>query len=710
MSETNRDTGSKGMPQGRGRGRGPDGPGGHGHGMPVEKPKDFKSGLKRLMKYLTVHRAALILVTVTAIGSAVFSIFGPKILGQATTELFAPMNAGINLFTDMKKIMPEEAISQMQLQFSSGLTESGEMNPEDALVELREYLKENENASKEILESVKQYADPNNPEHIKAFDYVEKDLQALKSGIDFAKIGVILLTVIGLYLVSGLFTFIMNFVMAKTSQQVVYDMRRQVDEKLSRLPLKYFDSHTHGEILSRVTNDIDTISTTLAQGLTQVISSAVMLVGILVMMFTISWVITLVALVALPMSFVLIQIIVKRSQKFFKGQQQEIGHVNGHVEEMYGAHTVVKAFGKEAQSVARFDEINERLYTMGWKAQFLSGIMMPLMNFVSNLVYVFVCAIGGIMVINGQISIGDVQAFIQYSRQFTQPLMQVAQIASTLQSTVAAAERVFEVLDEEEMPSDSHDNVIEFPRGAVTFDHVSFGYNPGVTIIKDMNLDVKPGDVVAIVGPTGAGKTTLVNLLMRFYDVDEGVIAVDGVDIRTLPREDLRKQFGMVLQDTWLFGGTIYDNIIYGRANASDEEVYRAAKMAHADHFIRTLPDGYSTVLNEEASNISQGQRQLITIARALLADPSVLILDEATSSVDTRTEAYIQNAMIALMKGRTNFVIAHRLSTIRSASMILVMNEGRIIEQGNHAQLMAQNGFYADLYNSQFAGAAVSG
>jgi ATP-binding cassette subfamily B protein len=345
---------------------------------------------------------------------------------------------------------------------------------------------------------------------------------------------------------------------------------------------------------------------------------------------------------------------------------------------------------------------------VGWKAQFLSGIMMPLMNFVSNLSFVFVCAIGGIMVVNGQISIGDVQAFIQYSRQFTQPIMQVAQIAGVLQSTVAAAERVFEVLDEEEMPADSHENVIEYPKGAVRFDHVSFGYNPGVPVIRDLDLNVQPGDVVAIVGPTGAGKTTLVNLLMRFYDVDAGRISVDGVDITSLPRENLRRQFGMVLQDTWLFGGTIMDNIRYGKADATDEEVYYAARMAHADHFIRTLPDGYDTVLNEEASNISTGQRQLITIARALLADPSVLILDEATSSVDTRTEAYIQNAMIALMAGRTNFVIAHRLSTIRSASTILVMNEGRIIEQGGHAALMAQNGFYADLYNSQFAGAAM--
>jgi ATP-binding cassette subfamily B protein len=682
MSDNNRETNTKGMAQGKGRGRGMGGPGGPGHGMPIEKAKDFKGGLSRLTKYLTLHKVALAVVIVTAIGSAVFSIFGPKILGGATTELFAPMSAKVEAFTELKEILPADVVDQIS---------SGEISQD------------------QIMPLIQQNVDMTNPDNVKVLqDAYAKYQAASEKRIDFGKIGGILLTVIVLYLVSGLFTFVMNFVMAKTSQQVVYDMRRQVDEKLARLPLKYFDGRTHGEILSRVTNDIDTISTTLSQGLTQVISSVVMLVGIIVMMFTISWVITLVTLVVLPLSFVLIQMIVKRSQKFFKGQQQEIGHINGHVEEMFGAHTVMKAFGKEADSVNKFDEINERLYTVGWKAQFLSGIMMPLMNFVSNLSYVFVCAIGGIMVINGRISIGDVQAFIQYSRQFTQPIQQVAQIANVLQSTVAAAERVFEVLDEDEMPADSHENVIDYPKGAVKFDHVSFGYNPGVTIIKDMNLDVKPGDVVAIVGPTGAGKTTLVNLLMRFYDVDEGGISVDGVDVRSLPREDLRKQFGMVLQDTWLFGGTIYDNIKYGKADATEEQVYHAAKMAHADHFIRALPDGYNTVLNEEASNISQGQRQLITIARALLADPPVLILDEATSSVDTRTEAYIQNAMIALMKGRTNFVIAHRLSTIRSASTILVMNDGRIIEQGNHDQLMAQNGFYADLYNSQFTGVAV--
>jgi len=523
--------------------------------------------------------------------------------------------------------------------------------------------------------------------------------------IDFKAIARIIWLVLILYVLSAVLNFVMQFVMAKTSQTVVYDMRKEVEAKLSRLPLKYFDGRTHGEILSRVTNDIDTVSSTLQQGVTQVFSAVTLIIGISVMMFTISWIITLVVLLVLPISFVLIQLIVKRSQKYFKQQQKEIGNINGHVEEMYSGHMVVKAFGKEASSVATFDETNERLYGVGWKAQFLSGIMMPLMTLINNFSYVCVCVIGGVMVINGRMTIGGVQAFIQYSRTFSQPIAQTAQIANVMQSTVAAAERVFEILDEDEMSADSTENYIDSPKGAVTFEHVKFGYDPGITIIKDMNLSVAPGDVVAIVGPTGAGKTTLVNLLMRFYEVDSGRITVDGVDITTVPRENLRKEFGMVLQDTWLFGGTIEQNIRYGNDNANKEDVVRAAKMAHADHFIRTLPDGYDTVLNEEASNISQGQKQLLTIARALLADPPVLILDEATSSVDTRTEEYIQSAMIELMKGRTNFVIAHRLSTIRDASTILVMNEGEVIEQGNHKALMAMNGFYADLYNSQFTG-----
>lgn len=662
---------------GMGRGRGPMGGGPMGHGMPIEKAKDFKAGFRRLLSYLTRHKAALIIVIVMAIGGTVFGIFGPKVLGNATTELFKPLSTQGEAYSNLKDALPDEIEAQL---------EDGTLTLEQAVGVAMSA------PDKEQAATVMQAATE------------LKEAAALK--IDFGKVGGIILTVLGLYLLSSLFSFVLQFVMAKTSQTIVYDMRREVDNKLAKLPLKYFDGRTHGEILSRVTNDIDTVSTSLQQGLTQIISAVTMLLGIIVMMFTISWIITLVSLVILPLSFIATKAVIKKSQKYFKMQQAEIGHINGHVEEMYSAHTVVKAFGKEEESEEKFNGINERLYGVGWKAQFLSGIMMPLMHFLSNLSFVFVCVIGGILVINGQISIGDVQAFIQYSRQFTQPIMQVAQIANVMQSTVAAAERVFDVLDESEMSPDTQLAEAPSPRGAVEFNHVSFGYDPDKTIIKDMNLRVNPGDVVAIVGPTGAGKTTLVNLLMRFYEVDEGRISVDGMDISEMPRETLRSRFGMVLQDTWLFGGTIRDNIAYGREGATEEEIQKAARMAHADHFVRTLPEGYDTVLNEEASNISSGQKQLLTIARALLADPSVLILDEATSNVDTRTEAYIQNAMIALMHGRTNFVIAHRLSTIRNASTILVMNEGKIIEQGTHKQLMDKNGFYADLYNSQFKGA----
>lgn len=655
------------------------GPGGGHGGVPIEKAKNFKDSLKRLVSYLSKHKTALIIVVIMAVGGAAFAIFGPKILGTATTELFAPMASKAEAMKDLQEILPDDVVTEIS---------SGELSEQQS------------------IELVMQNVDMNDPEQMAVLSSTMEKMEAAnEQKIDFGKIGGILLTVIILYVISSLFNFIMQFVMAKTSQTVVYDMRNEVNQKLARLPLKFFDGRTHGEILSRVTNDIDTVSTTLQQGLTQVISAVTMMIGIIIMMFTISWIITLVCLVVLPLSFVFISLIVKKSQKFFKGQQKEIGNINGHVEEMYAGHSVVKAFGKEQSSLNKFDEMNERLYTVGWKAQFLSGIMMPMMNFISNLLYVFVCAIGGVMVINGSMTIGGVQAFIQYSRRFTQPIMQTAQIANVLQSTVAAAERVFEILDEEEMSEESTENVIKYPKGAVIFDHVKFGYVPGVTVIKDMNLKVAPGDVVAIVGPTGAGKTTLVNLLMRFYEIDSGKITADGIDITSVPRDNLRQEFGMVLQDTWLFGGTIKENIAYGKKDASDEEVVRAAKIAHADHFIRTLPDGYETILNEEASNISQGQKQLLTIARALLADPPVLILDEATSSVDTRTEAYIQNAMIELMRGRTNFVIAHRLSTIRDASTILVMNDGEVIEQGSHNELMSKNGFYADLYNSQFTG-----
>jgi len=595
------------------------GPGHHGPAV-VEKPKNFKGTFRRLVKTLGVSKYKILIIMIMSIGSTVFTILGPKKLGNATTTIFGGVMSGM--------------------------------------------------------------------------------------GIDFSKVFSILVTVGILYAISAVLNYVQQYMMASVSQKIVYKMREDVKSKLDRLPLKFFDKHSHGDILSRVTNDIDTISGTLQQSLTQIIMAVTTVLGVTVMMFSISWVMALITLLVLPLAGMITQFVVKRSQKYFKEQQKELGILNGHVEEMFTGHAVVKAYGKEEDSIAAFNEVNERLYEVGWKAQFMGGIMMPLMNLVNNFSYILVCVIGGVMAINGRISVGDVQAFIQYSRSFSQPIAQVAQIANVLQSTMASAERVYEIMDEdEEEITSSTDDLVKNIQGGVAFNDISFGYNKDVTVIKHLNLDVKPGEVVAIVGPTGAGKTTLVNLLMRFYDVDSGQILLDGTDTKDVSRSNLRLNFGMVLQDTWLFNGTIRDNIAYGREGASEEEIVSAAKMAHADRFIRRLPQGYDTILNEEASNISQGQRQLLTIARALLADPKILILDEATSSVDTRTEAYIQQGMIALMEGRTNFVIAHRLSTIRSADTILVMNEGEVVEQGTHQQLMDKNGFYADLYNSQFLG-----
>ncbi|EHQ62802.1 ABC transporter ATP-binding protein [Paenibacillus dendritiformis] len=597
--------------------------GGPPMGMPMEKAKDFKGTLKRLVGYLKPRKYQLIAVLVMAILSTVFTILGPKIMGEATTSLFESLMG--------------------------------------------------------------------------------------RTAIDFAFIWNILLKLMGLYVVSALFSYFQQFLMAGVAQNIVYEMRKQVNDKLNRLPLKYFDARTHGEILSRVTNDVDNISSTLQQSLTQLITSIVTLVGVVVMMLTISPLMTLICLLTLPLSFVVTIVIAKRSQKHFKGQQTSLGELNGHVEEMYTGHKIIKAFGHEEKSVAAFDGINEKLYESGFRAQFISGLIMPLMNFIGNIGYVLICVVGGVLVTQRSIQIGDIQAFIQYARQFTQPIAQTANIANIIQSTVASAERVFEVLDEaEEVPEASPAKTIAHPAGQVRFNHVRFGYKEDAVLIDDMNIDVKPGQMVAIVGPTGAGKTTLINLLMRFYEINDGAITIDGVNITAMERGNLRSLFGMVLQDTWLFNGTIRDNIAYGRLGATEEEIVQAAQAAHADHFIRTLPDGYDTVLNEEASNISQGQKQLLTIARAILADPAILILDEATSSVDTRTELYIQKAMQELMKNRTSFVIAHRLSTIRDADLILVMNQGSVIEQGTHEELLQQGGFYADLYNSQFTGRLV--
>lgn len=607
--------------------RGPGG--GHGGppmGRPVEKAKDFKGTMKRLVRYLRPQQAKLLTVFVMAILSTVFSIVSPKVMGKATTKLFEGLMA--------------------KLQGVPG------------------------------------------------------------AKVDFTYISHIIFWLIGLYVLSSLFTYITQYVMAGVSQNVVYNLREEVNQKLNRLPLKYFDARTHGEILSRVTNDIDNIAGTLQQSLTQLITSVFTLIGIIVMMLTISPWMTLIAFVTLPASAFVAKTIASKSQQYFKDQQRELGELNGHVEEMYTGHNIVKAFGREQESREKFQEVNDRLYNAGWKAQFISGLIFPVLGFINNIGYVLVCVVGGLFVTHGRITVGDIQAFIQYSRQFTQPIVQTANIANILQSTVASAERVFEVLDEEEeSPEPENAKPLANPQGNVKFEHVRFGYKDGQTLISDMNIDVSQGQTIAIVGPTGAGKTTLVNLLMRFYEIGDGRITVDGKDIRELKRGDLRGLFGMVLQDTWLFNGTIQDNIAYGREGASEADVVRAAKAAHADHFIRTLPEGYNTVLNEEASNISQGQKQLLTIARAILADPAILILDEATSSVDTRTEVHIQAAMNRLMEGRTSFVIAHRLSTIKNADLILVMNHGDVIEKGSHEELMQQGGFYADLYNSQFTG-----
>lgn len=524
-------------------------------------------------------------------------------------------------------------------------------------------------------------------------------------GIDFSYIGKVLLFVLGLYLLSSVLSFVQGWIMTGITQKICYRMRKEITEKINRMPMKYFESRTYGEVLSRITNDVDTLGMGLNQSVTQIITSTATIIGVLVMMLSISPLMTLIALVVLPVSGLCVSLVVKKSQKHFITQQEYLGHINGQVEESYGGHLVIKAYNKEDEMIARFNRTNDVLYTSAWKSQFLSGIMMPIMQFVGNLGYAAVALSGGMLAIRGVITIGDIQAFIQYVKSFTQPIQQIAQVTNQVQSMAAAAERVFEFLEEEE-----EDQVVEHPAdvtkviGNVAFDHVSFGYNPNQLIVHDFSAQVAAGQKIAIVGLTGAGKTTMVKLLMRFYDVNSGSIRIDGHDIREFNRRELRDAFGMVLQDTWLFKGSIMENIRYGRLDATDEEVVAAAKAAHADHFIRTLPGGYEMELNEDASNISQGQKQLLTIARAILADNRILILDEATSSVDTRTEELIQSAMDNLMKGRTSFVIAHRLSTIKNADIILVMKDGDIIEQGSHEELLEQGGFYADLYNSQFA------
>ena len=594
-------------------------------GQTTEKPKDFKKTTKKLINsYLAKYKIPLIIVLIFAVGSTIFTIVGPKILGNATTEIF----------------------NGIMSKLSGG------------------------------------------------------------SGIDFGKVAQIAITLLGLYLLSAVFSFVQGFTMTGIAQKTTYKMRNDIAVKINKLPMNYFDKRTHGEVLSIITNDIDTLSMNLNQSITQIITSVCTIIGILIMMFSISWQMTLISLVILPIAAVIVKIIVGKSQRYFNRQQEYLGHVNGQVEEIYGGLTVVKAFNAEGKVTNTFDKANDELYKSAWKSQFLSGLMHPVMNFISNIGYVGVAVAGGYLAINGTITVGNIQSFIQYNRQFTQPINQIAQISSMLQSMVAAAERVFEFLEEPEELETAKGNIDTSKlHGNVEFEHVKFGYNPDKIIIKDFSAKVKEGQKIAIVGPTGAGKTTMVKLLMRFYDVTDGAILIDGHNVKDFERGELRKMFGMVLQDTWLFGGTVKDNIKYSKEDATDDEVIEAAKAAHVHHYIKTLPNGYNSMINEESSNISAGQKQLLTIARVILADPKILILDEATSSIDTRTEIQIQAAMDNLMKGRTSFVIAHRLSTIKNSDLILVMNEGDIVEQGTHEELLAkgEGGFYYELYNSQF-------
>lgn len=703
---------------------------GGGFGGPVQKAKDFKGTLKRLVKYLKPHTLNLIIVLIFAIASTVFTIAAPKVMGKAMNKLQDGYMAKMMLQTmseaqikavdqinqQMKQMQPSQKVPAA-IQPQQGMT-----NPE-TVPAIQEFMKlpllntvkgadQKADIVQKMLDLGKKMpaAAQAGEQNVKLTqDQINGAVRAIRETngeYDFNYIGMIALILLGMYIISAFFSLIMGLVMSGVAQKTVRDLRREVDQKLSRLPLKYFDDHPHGDILSRVTNDLDTVATTLQQSLTQIITSVITILGYILMMLTISPILTLIVVATLPLYVVTTTVIAKKSQKYFAAQQKDLGALSGHVEEMYTGHKIVKAFGREKDSIKRFEEINKSLYGAGWRAQFISGMMFPIMNFISNLGYVGISIVGGLWITKNLLGLGDILAFIQYSRSFTMPIAQTAQIANVIQSTIACAERVFEVLDEsEEIPDSPNARVIEFPKGEVTFDHVDFRYKEEVPLIEDMNLDVKPGHTIAIVGPTGAGKTTLVNLLMRFYEIKAGKISIDGVDIRDIKRDELRKMFGMVLQDTWLFNGTIKDNIAYAKQGATLEEIVRAAKAAHADHFIRTLPEGYNTVLNEEATNISQGQKQLLTIARAILADPTILILDEATSSVDTRTEVLIQKAMANLMEGRTSFVIAHRLSTIRDAELILVMNKGKIIEMGNHKDLLAQGGFYAELYNSQFTG-----
>ena len=688
-------------------------PGGGGPGAAaargLSKPKNFGGTAKKLLSALKTYRLSVIVTIVFAVIGTTFTIISPKILGNMTNQIVDDYIA-IQVYAKVHKQLPAgitipkgttveqlpSVLKQMAEQQIKDQVKSGKLTPQQAAV----LAKQQANGSKAgQFEQMAKQIPANQMEKIKQLDL------SVKPTMHYDKLAGIALWLICLYILSALFTYMQGWIITNVTQKVTLKFRRDISTKINRLPISYFDRHSYGDVLSRVTNDVDTIAQSLNQSLSQIITSVTTILGILVMMISISLSLTGIAVIVVPISLIVVGIIIKSSQKYFKRQQDKLGAINGHIEETYAGHVVVKAFSAENFVNKKFTNINNSLYENAWKSQFLSGLMYPIMNIIGNLGYVGVAVMGGWLAINGKISIGDIQAFIQYTAQFNQPIMQVAQIGGILQSTIAAAERVFEFLEEPEEVKDSKNaKVIKKVKGEVTFDNVKFSYVKGKRIIKGFSAHIKPGQQIAIVGPTGAGKTTMVNLLMRFYDPDSGMIKVDGINTRDMKRADVRQMFGMVLQDTWLFNGTIKENLRYGDLRANKDEVKKAATTAHVDHFVHSLPHGYDTVLGEDADNISAGERQLLTIARAMLADAPMMILDEATSSVDTRTEILIQQAMEKLTKGRTSFVIAHRLSTIKNADLILVMDEGDIIEQGTHKQLLAQNGFYANLYNSQFA------